>query len=255
MNYTISAVTDIGLTKNTNQDSCNARIYNTSMGQVVFAIMCDGMGGLSNGEVASASVVKGFCRWADTELEALCEKGIEDQDIRNAWVSLAEEYNEKLKQYGRECRASAGTTLTAILITESRYYVINIGDSRAYEISDCLYQITRDQTVVAKEVEEGYLTEEQAETDSRRSILLQCVGASESIVPDMFFGETKPNAVYMLCSDGFRHEITKDEIYAYLNPEVMVNRNMMQANMTALIDLNKQRQERDNITVVAVRTF
>ena len=71
----------------------------------------------------------------------------------------------------------------------------------------------------------------------------------------MFFGDTKLNAVYMLCSDGFRHEITKEEIYQYLNPSVMIDVNGMKQNMDALIDLNKQRQERDNISVISVRTF
>lgn len=59
----------------------------------------------------------------------------------------------------------------------------------------------------------------------------------------------------MLCSDGFRHEITEEEIYKYLNPGVMTDENRMKRNMDALIDLNKQRQERDNISVVTIRTF
>lgn len=59
----------------------------------------------------------------------------------------------------------------------------------------------------------------------------------------------------MLCSDGFRHEITEGEIYAYLNPTVMTDADGMQRNMEALIELNKQRRERDNISVVTIRTF
>lgn len=73
--------------------------------------------------------------------------------------------------------------------------------------------------------------------------------------PDMFFGDTALNATYMLCSDGFRHEITEREIYAYLNPTVMTDADGMQRNMEALIELNKQRRERDNISVVTIRTF
>ena len=71
----------------------------------------------------------------------------------------------------------------------------------------------------------------------------------------MFFGDTKLNAVYMLCSDGFRHEITENESYQYLNPNVMVDADGMKRNMDSLIDLNKQRQERDNISAVSIRTF
>lgn len=255
MNFIVSATTDIGLTKSTNQDSYNVRVFSTSQGKVVLAVLCDGMGGLSKGEVASASLVNAFCKWADNRLPVLCESEITDADIRSDWVGIATEYNEKIKAYGASCGTSMGTTVTAMLITEKRCYIMNVGDTRAYEITDTVTILTKDQTVVAREVELGHMTEEEAEHDSRRSVLLQCVGASDEVYPDMFFGDTRINAVYMLCSDGFRHEITEDEIHQYLNPNVMVDADGMKQNMDALIDLNKQRQERDNISVVSVRTF
>lgn len=159
--------------------------------------------------------------------------------------------------YGKRCGLASGlgTTVTALLLTEQRYYIINVGDTRAYEIGDHVVLLTKDQTVVAREVELGNLTQVEAETDPRRSVLLQCVGASDEVYPDMFFGDTALNATYMLCSDGFRHEITEREIYAYLNPTVMTDADGMQRNMEALIELNKQRRERDNISVVTIRTF
>ena len=255
MNFIISGVTDIGLTKNTNQDSYNARVYSTKQGKVAFAVLCDGMGGLAKGEVASASLVNAFCKWADTRLPVLCKGEIQDSDIQKEWTSIVTEYNEKIKIYGKKCGISMGTTVTAMLLTEKRYYIVNVGDTRAYEIADGVKVLTKDQTVVAREVELGNLTEEAAERDSRRSVLLQCVGASDSVYPDLFFGDTRLNAVYMLCSDGFRHEITADEIYQYLQPGVMLDADGMQHNMQALIELNKQRQERDNISVISIRTF
>lgn len=255
MNFIVSATTDIGLTKSTNQDSYNVRVFHTKQGKVAFAVLCDGMGGLSKGEVASSSLVNAFCKWSDTRLPVLCENEITDSDIRSDWTGIAAEYNEKLKVYAASCGTNMGTTVTAILLTENRFYIINVGDSRAYEISDRVTVLTRDQTVVAREVELGYLTPVEAERDSRRSVLLQCIGASEAVYPDMFFGDTKLNAVYMLCSDGFRHEITEDEIYHYLNPTVMLDANGMKQNMDTLVALNKQRQERDNISVVSIRTF
>ena len=201
MNFIVSATTDIGLTKSTNQDSFNVRVFNTQQGKVVLAVLCDGMGGLSKGEVASASLVNAFCKWADNKLPALCEKEIDDSDIHNDWVGIATEYNEKIKAYAASCGTNMGTTLTALLLTPNRYYIINVGDTRAYEIADSVTVLTKDQTVVAREVELGNLTPEEAETDARRSVLLQCIGASDVVYPDMFFGQTKKDAVYMLCSD------------------------------------------------------
>lgn len=255
MNFIVSATTDIGLTKSTNQDSYNVRVFGTKQGKIVLAVLCDGMGGLAKGEVASASLVNAFCKWADTKLPILCEGEITDSDIRADWVGIATEYNEKIKNYAASCGTNMGTTVTVLMLTSTRYYIMNVGDTRAYEITDAVTVLTKDQTVVAREVELGNLTPEEAERDSRRSVLLQCIGASDAVYPDMFFGDTKLNAVYMLCSDGFRHEITEDEIHQYLNPNVMVDADGMKQNMDALIDLNKQRQERDNISVVSIRTF
>lgn len=257
MNFIISVATDIGTTKATNQDSFNARVMTTPLGRMAFAVVCDGMGGLDKGEVASASVVNAFCKWAEQRLPDLCESGLTDSAIRADWVGIATEYNEKIKLYGKRCGLASGlgTTVTAMLLTEQRYYIINVGDTRAYEIGDHVALLTKDQTVVAREVELGNLTQVEAETDPRRSVLLQCVGASDEVYPDMFFGDTALNATYMLCSDGFRHEITEGEIYAYLNPTVMTDADGMQRNMEALIELNKQRRERDNISVVTIRTF
>lgn len=255
MNYIIAASTDVGNTKDTNQDSFNARVFTTCQGKMVFAVLCDGMGGLAKGEVASASLVHAFCKWADNELPALCGKTITDIAIRTAWIGIVNEYNEKIKLYGKKSGVSLGTTITAILITNKRFYIINVGDTRAYEIFDSVRVLTKDQTVVAREVELGHLTMEEAERDPRRSVLLQCVGASDVVYPDLFFGNTKRNAVYMLCSDGFRHEITESEIQNYLNPNVMIDADGMKRNMDVLIDMNKRRQERDNISVITIRTF
>ncbi len=255
MNFIVSAANDIGLTKRTNQDSYLVRKFSTQQGDIVLAVLCDGMGGLSKGEVASASVVHAFVKWADMRLPVLCQRDIRDDDIRADWVGIATEFNEKIKVHAHAAGTNMGTTLTALLLTENRYYIINVGDTRAYEITDGVTVLTKDQTVVAREVELGNLTDEEAEHDSRRSVLLQCIGASDEVYPEMFFGDTKWNAVYMLCSDGFRHEVSKEEIHQYLNPNVMLDANGMKHNMVSLIELNKQRQERDNITVVSVRTF
>lgn len=255
MDFLVSASTDIGISKKTNQDSYGVTVVNTQIGKMVIAVLCDGMGGLSKGEVASATVIDAFHKWTVTRLPELCKKPITDAVIQNEWNDIAFIYNEKIKNYGKSVGIDLGTTLAAILLTESRYYIINIGDSRVYEITDKAVVLTKDQTVVAREAELGIISEEQAKTDPRRSVLLQCIGASEEIVPDMFFGETKKDTVYMLCSDGFRHEISGEEIQQYLNPDRMQETSQMKQNMDALIEINKQRRERDNISVVSIRTY
>jgi len=255
VNFNISANTDIGIVKSTNQDSLSVKLINTPQGSMAFAIVCDGMGGLAKGEVASATVIRAFDQWVNNELPILCNTPIEDHVIKSQWERIVLEQNQIIKSYGARQGVRLGTTVVVMLVTNSRYYVMNVGDSRAYEIYEGLSQITNDQTFVAREVALGHMTEEQARVDERRNVLLQCVGASEDVYVDMFFGETKQNAVYMLCSDGFRHEITPDEIYQNLNPNVLTDENIMNSNSVGLIELNKQRSERDNISIALIKTF
>ena len=255
MNFIISASTDVGIKKDTNQDCLFVRALNTNQGRMVFAVLCDGMGGLSKGEVASASLINAFTDWMNVTLPALSQTKIEDSTIRTQWDGIVTQMNEKIMNHGKQNSVNLGTTIVAMLLTDKRYYIMNVGDSRAYEIVDGLNKLTNDQTVVANEVALGNMTQEEADKDPRRNVLLQCVGASNEVLPDFFYGDTKPNAVYMLCSDGFRHVVTPQEMYEALDPNQMTDADVMKKRSDQLIELNKQRNEDDNISVVTIRTF
>lgn len=252
MEFIISASTDIGTRKNVNQDSLFVRKLATKTGKMAFAVLCDGMGGLERGEVASASLITAFTDWMYTYLPVLSRKSLEDQVIKRQWQDIIVSQNEKIREYGERNHCSVGSTVTAMLLTEERYYLLNIGDSRAYEINETVRRLTEDHTVVANEVKLGNLTEEQAEESPMRHILTKCVGVKKTVYPDMFFGDTKRNSVYMLCSDGFRHNVTPQEMQAQLYQNVMVNGFGLKQQEVYLIDCNKQRGETDNISVITI---
>lgn len=255
MNFIISANTDIGISKSTNQDSVSVKVINTCQGRMVFAVLCDGMGGLEKGEVASATVIRKVDEWVQTRLPVLCSSVIREDLLREEWEALLRTLNHRIGRYGASQGVRLGTTAVVLLMTQTRYYIMNVGDSRVYEIGESIRQITRDQTFVAKEVEEGRMSEGQAMRDPRRNVLLQCVGASDEVYPDWFAGAVRQNAVYLVCSDGFRHEITPEEIYTRLQPGVLFDENQMSVNTRELIEQVKQRGERDNITAALIRTF
>ena len=121
-----------------------------------------------------------------------------------------------------------------------------------YQIDSALNQLTTDQTFVAREVSKGNMTIEQAKVDKRRNLLLQCVGASKVVEPQVLLGTTKKGA-YMLFSDGFRHEITEEEIYESFIPKKLSNKKMMHKQMQYLIQQVKKRQEKDNISVILIK--
>lgn len=255
MNFIISADTDIGTTKSTNQDSLSVKLIHTNQGRMAFAVLCDGMGGLDKGEVASASLIRAFDKWVRERLPLLCNLPLEDSVIRSEWEQIIQEQNELLHRYGARIGVSLGTTVVAMLVTETRVYIMNVGDSRAYILGESAEQLTKDQTFIAREIELGNMTPEQAETDARRNVLLQCVGASDEVYPEMFFSDTRQGVIYLLCSDGFRHEITSEEIYAGLSPNVLFDEYSIKQGLRRLIELNKRRQERDNISALLIRTF
>ena len=255
MNYIISANTDIGIKKSTNQDSLLVEIFNTPTGKMSFAVLCDGMGGLQKGEVASAAVIDAFNNWAIKQLPALSVAPLDANIIKEQWNDIVQQMNIKIMNYGKRSEITLGTTCVVLLLTDNGYFAMNVGDSRIYEISDSLLQLTHDQTLVAREVALGHITPEQAKTDPRRSVLLQCIGASNVVAPEFISGNVTPDCVYMLCSDGFRHEISTEEICHHLAPSKLIDEESMQIQSKLLIETNKSRNEKDNISVITIKTF
>ena len=257
MDFVIWAGTDVGIRKKTNQDSISLSVAEAPGGRCCFAIVCDGMGGLSDGEVASGTVIREFRRWFEESFPIiLAEEENPEQTVALEWDVLCSRLNSTIRADGAARGIRLGTTVTALLLYNGRYIVLNVGDSRAYEITrDGIRQITEDQTFVNREIKEGRMTPEQALTDERRNVLLQCIGASEAVYPDMYYGDIQPDSVYMLCVDGFRHEISPEELAYYFSPVLLTGREAMKTSCDYLINENKRRMEQDNITVGLVRIF
>lgn len=255
MKFIISAQTDVGIKRDTNQDSLSVMTASTNIGKIVFAILCDGMGGLSKGEVASASVVQAFSNWFINEFPNVLHFDEYDDYIEKAWKRIITKQNEKIANYGKKLRISLGTTATAMLILKNKVYIVHVGDTRVYEITNSIRQITTDQTMLEREIKRGNVTQVDGKQDPRRHILLQCIGSSNVVVPDIYVGQVSENAVYMLCSDGFRHEISTAEIYDNLNPKKLMNENVMKEQIDYLIQENINREEQDNISCILVRTI
>jgi len=249
--YIATADTDIGISKSTNQDSVLIKHASTDMGEVLMAIICDGMGGLAKGELASATVIRAFARWFHEELPRELD-ALDMQIIASKWSLMLKDLNATILEYGATYDTSLGTTFSGILFVGDRFLIAHVGDSRVYHIGTSLRQLTTDQTFVAREISRGTMTPEQAKTDKRRNLLLQCVGASKVVEPQIIIGTVERGA-YMLCSDGFRHEITDAEMYGALNPVNFINKNTMHSSARYLIDLNKSRNEKDNISVVLIK--
>lgn len=254
MSYITAWSTDTGIYKKTNQDSALLMQAESSRGDVLLAAVCDGVGGLSKGELASAYVALQLQNWFTNELEVLLDEADMQMALYHSWSALIDRANREISTYAKRMGTHLGTTAAVILLVEDTYFIMNIGDSRIYTLTDQVYQLTHDQTLVQKEMDAGRLSLEEAMKDDRRSVLLQCIGASPTVVPDFFVGTISPGSRYLLCSDGFRHEISPDEIYGMLSPIGAPGYEQMKKGLDELVELNKSRQETDNITAILIQT-
>lgn len=260
MGFLSIAHSDVGIKKDTNQDSVLIKEASTDYGEVLLSVICDGMGGLAKGEVASATLIRAFSDWFEQEFPFILyeekeSKELDYNSLQRSWNQLIDKVNHKIADYGAGFHAPCGTTLVALLMIRQRYYIVNVGDSRAYCLNEGMKQITKDQTYVQREMDEGRMTPEEARNHPQRNVLLQCVGASQVIIPDFYEETYKEGDVFVLCSDGFRHLITDEEFMKILNPALLKDEKAMRDAAIYCTELNKQRKENDNISVIIIKTI
>lgn len=251
MYFLAAAETDIGVEKATNQDSVCVKIAATDYGQLALAIVCDGMGGLEKGELASATVINEFISWFENEMPEYLNNFSWDV-VGEKWTHMIKKLNRSIGDYGRSCGITLGTTVSAMLMFGDEMLIAHVGDSRIYEVTGRLTQLTIDHSVVGRDVQLGKLTEAEAELDPRRNVLLQCVGASKSVNPQIVKRKITNNANYLICSDGFRHVISPAEIFDAINPQNAGTDAEMSAALRKLIDTVMSRGEEDNISALLI---
>lgn len=251
MKFIAIADTDIGIVKEINQDSVLVKHATTDDGEIMLAIVCDGMGGLAKGELASATVVTAFSEWFYQVLPYKIET-LDLSEIANEWISILKELAERMLAYGKKLGKNLGTTFSAILFWKENYLIVHVGDSRIYKVDNTIQQLTTDHTFVAREIACGRMTEEQAKTDKRRNMLLQCIGASKKVEPEVLFGKIT-TGTYIVCSDGFRHRVTSNELQKIFEPKNMLSKSVMKKSARNVIELVKKRNERDNISVIVIK--
>lgn len=250
MKYLSVGLTDIGITREINQDAWYICSCESVCGSIVMAVVCDGVGGFHEGEYASRYVVQAFATWFYQAQLSIFTRPITENVMREEWGRLIEQVNRDLQsQPGKRM----GTTVSALLLTIDCYYVVHVGDSRIYRISEgAIQQITEDQSFVAREVAAGRMTKEQAKVDSRRNVILQCIGGNGNIEPAFYSGFSFCDSAFLLCSDGFVHELSEEEYISQLCPTTLVDEEMIRRRLSDMIEIAKERQEHDNITACIV---
>lgn len=219
---------------------------------IIFLGVCDGLGGLEHGELASSSVLSSFAGWFQREVPQLAGSCRHMELAKQQWEQLAVRENQRLYSMGHAQHTRMGTAMAALLLWGEDYLLMNVGDVRGYLLRGGLRQITVEQSYVAREVEAGRLSQAEVRHHPYRNILLQCIGAGQSMEPAFSVGKIQMGDTFLLCSDGLCHELWDAEIEALLNSASAAGE-ALQWGIEELVRRVRQRGEQDDITAVAIK--
>ena len=252
----IALYSDKGDTRSSNQDSCCALVANTRRGEVALVVVCDGVGGLERGEVASAMVVRAFTSWFEEDLPNLMRSVRGDallDSLEQAWRSLLDGLNDSIRAYGLRHSIKLGTTFTGLLAHGDSYLVGHVGDCRAYALREGrVTQLTEDQTLVSHLLAQGKLAPQEASASSLSNVILQSVGTSERLDPAFVRGELHEGDLMLLCSDGAYKTVDEPCLLRTFpwdkNKDVL-----LEAACRRLVEGARRAGERDNATIACLR--
>jgi serine/threonine protein phosphatase PrpC len=206
-------------------------------------LVCDGMGGHNAGQIASELAAKQF-------LHAYYHLGGTAQEAARHAILQAHHYIAEMASKVPS-RYGMGTTLTALILKQDEGILAHVGDSRCYRLREGVFeQLSRDHTLVARLVEQGIITPEQAKYHPQRNVIRQAVGVAdptEPLEPDIETFALQAGDLYLLCSDGLTDMVDDAEIEAILRDEPPTRA------AWRLVDRALANGGRDNITVVLVQ--
>ncbi|MCA9948716.1 MAG: Stp1/IreP family PP2C-type Ser/Thr phosphatase [Anaerolineales bacterium] len=204
-------------------------------------IVADGVGGADAGEVAS--------QFATERTLAQYLAHNETKNLGERLVNAMHGANTDLRHLvvERNDNKRMATTMVAVGIRDGIAYYGNVGDSRGYLWRQGeLQQVTKDQSLVAKLVEEGAITEEEAAIHPHRNVILYSIGSEKSPQIDLFEVQLELGDKLFLCSDGLTRHVSDSEICELIGSEDL------ETAVPILVDLANQRGGQDNITVALI---
>lgn len=226
----IYSLTDVGRKRKENQDNYWIARLDSNGTEIGVMCLCDGMGGLSNGEQASHIIV-----------EAVREFFKENLDIQGL-NSVIKEKNKEIYELGKQQGKPMGTTCTVALIKDDKCRILHVGDSRLYKWSET--EGTRLLTTDHSALNKFKITKESNPElyKKYKNMLTRCVGINEDVQIDFYTDTCKKGEKLLICSDGFWHFFKERDMGIPLRL----------SNLRLLVDECMQSGELDNITVAVL---
>jgi protein phosphatase len=242
--------TDVGMMRTNNQDS-NYAFASASRSADAFPefgifMVADGMGGHSDGEQASATVI----RVSAAQLLQKVYLPILQKSDMSERMPISEALDEAFQAAHRTLVTdipSGGTTLTAVVIINNLAHIAHVGDSRLYLINEeRIEKLSRDHSYVQRLIELQELAPDQAENHPQKSVLYRALGLSEQLDTDVLTRRLPSGSYLLICSDGLWGLVSDEELRS------IVLRYPPQQACDTLVSMANQRGGNDNITVIIV---
>lgn len=207
--------------RSTNMDSVLVREKELEGTPIYIAAVCDGVGSMADGAVASSAAIRMLNDWFEQVTDAR-RMGLQ---LRDCVIEI----NSKISEAARNAGLRTASTLSALLIDGERYYIVHTGDSRVYSIGNgALRQLTQDQVLDGK--------------------LFSCLGRGEKMT--LLYNEGfLTGEAFLLCSDGLYKRVDTRELCAELSG---VGRKRLRKSMERLVQSAIDQGERDNISLAVL---
>lgn len=223
-------LSDVGSTKKINQDKVRIKKVDTKYGEVMLAMVCDGMGGLARGDVACNTIVRLFSIWLRQNAEDIIENP--DRIIED-WRGIIVELNELIWGYGQQRRVRLGASMSVLLLLpDGTYYAANVGDTRIYHMSkETIHQVIK-----------------EPQDASRYKF-----GTIEIVTPLFFIEKINVGEQFLLCSNGFYRKLAEKEMYKRLWDDKEENSEEINIKLERIVHEIKLLGERDNISAIVIQ--
>ena len=241
----IVAKTDKGNVRDSNQDAYAVGEFSD---EVVWSVVCDGMGGAAGGNIASALAVKVI----SDKINASYRNQMRDSSIKNMLDSALTAANIEVFDFAeaQPDLRGMGTTVVCAIVRDNQAYIVHAGDSRAYVINNGnIRQITTDHSMVQDLLLRGKITPEEAEHHPNKNIITRAVGVNKAIEIDFEQIDLEDDDTLLICTDGLSNYVSNDEMLELMSD------GKHYAFADRLVKKANENGGGDNITVVVISKY
>lgn len=234
---------DIGRRRSRNEDSF---CFGECSDNVCYAVVCDGMGGASGGQIASSTA----CEIVEDKIKKCYNSNMNERSIENLLLSSITTANILIHDIASSDIElnGMGTTVVSAIVRDGEVCIAHVGDSRAYYITeDKITQITKDHSLVQQMLDNGQITKDEFDNHPNKNIITRALGTHEEIEIDFDTVSLSEDEALLICTDGLSGLLTEEELFEIY--KLVPFDRLSEVYIRAA----NERGGKDNITVVVIK--